>query len=120
MPPNQDCPVCGQRIEDWHVEWYLTEWPALHNGMAAMDCPVCRQPVGLQQGNVGPAPPGVPVVRRSVAKAAAWAASQALHAGGTLQGYTSSAGAGRQYTGYWTAREIRQADADEQAKQQGP
>ena len=38
-------------------------------------------------------------------KAAEWAASQAVSAGGTLQGYTSSAGAGAQYAGYWTPQD---------------
>ena len=45
---------------------------------------------------------------------------QAVSAGGTLHGYTSSAGAGAQYANYWTPQEVREADADEQAKQQGP
>jgi hypothetical protein len=85
-----------------------------------MDCPLCRQPVGFQQGKIGPAPPGVPVVRRSADQAAQWAASQAISAGGTLQGYTSAAGAGAQYANYWTAQEIQQADANAQSKQQGP
>jgi predicted dinucleotide-binding enzyme len=53
-------------------------------------------------------------------KAAAWAASQAVSAGGTLQGYLSAAGAGDQYASYWTQQEVQQADANEQAKQQGP
>jgi len=120
MPPNEDCPNCGQKIEDWHVEWYKTERPALYQGLAAMDCPICGQPVGIQQGNIGPALPGVPLVKRSADKAAEWAASQAVHAGGTLQGYLSTVGAGMQYTTYWTPQEVRQADATEQAKQQGP
>ena len=76
--------------------------------------------VGFQQGKIGPAPPGVPVVRRYTDKAAEWAASQAVAAGGTLQGYTSSSGAGAQYASYWTPQEVRQADANEQAKKQRP
>jgi hypothetical protein len=107
-------------VADWHVEWYRGEGPALYRGLAAMDCPLCRQPVGFQQGRVGPAPGGVPLVKRYADKAAEWAASQAVSAGATLHGYTSSAGAGAQYANYWTSQEIRQADADEQAKQQGP
>jgi hypothetical protein len=81
-----------------------------------MDCPLCRQPVSFQQGKIGAAPPGVPLVRRHADKAAEWAASQAVSAGGTLQGYTSAPGAGAQYAGYWRAQEVWQADADEQAK----
>jgi hypothetical protein len=120
MPPNEKCPSCRQRVEDWHFEWYESEDPALFNGLAAMDCPLCGHPVGFAQGRIGPAPPGVPLVKRSVAKAAEWAASQALSAGGTLQGYTSAGGAGAQYASYWTAAKVRQADADQQAKKQGP
>jgi hypothetical protein len=55
-----------------------------------------------------------------VDKAAEWAALQAVAAGGTLQGYTSVAGAGGQYASYWTSQEIQQADAKEQAKKRGP
>jgi len=120
MPPNEECPNCLQIVEDWHVEWYKTEGPLLYKGLAAMDCPLCGQPVGFQQGKIGPAPPAVPLVRRHADKAAEWAASQAVSAGGTLQGYLSVAGAGTQYAGYWTPQEVRQADATEQAKKGGP
>ncbi len=51
MPPNEECPNCHQKVEDWHVEWYMTEGPALYQGLAAMDCPLCGQPVGFQQAN---------------------------------------------------------------------
>src|SRR5260370_34362863 len=120
MPPNEECPNCHQKVEDWHVEWYKTEGPSLYKGLASMDCPLCGQAVGFQQGKIGPAPPGVPLVRRYADQAAEWAASQAISAGGTLQGYTSSPGAGIQYANYWTPQEVQQADANEQAKQQGP
>jgi hypothetical protein len=120
MPPNEQCPNCHRLIEDWHIEWYKTEGPSLYKGLAALDCPLCRQPVGYQRGQIGPAPWGVPVVRRYIDQAAAWAATQAISAGGTLQGYTSVAGAGIQYANYWTAQDVHQADADAQAKQGGP
>src|SRR5712692_7098326 len=94
MPPNQECPNCHQKVEDWHVEWYKTEGPALFKGLLAMDCPLCGQPVGFRQGRIGPAPPGIPLVRRHADNAAEWAAAQALSAGATLQGYTSTVGAG--------------------------
>jgi hypothetical protein len=116
MPPNEDCPHCRQKVSDWHIEWYEAEVAALYQGRAAMDCPLCRQPVGFRRGQIGPAPTGVPLVRRSAAKAAEWSATQALASGGTLQGYTSSPGAGLQYATYWTPQEVQQADADEQAK----
>ncbi len=37
--PNEECPNCHQKVEDWHVEWYKTEGPMLFRGLAAMDCP---------------------------------------------------------------------------------
>ena len=120
MPPNEKCPNCFHLVEDWHVEWYKTENTLLYRGLAAMDCPLCGQPVGLQGGNVGPAPPGVPMVKRHVDKAAEWAVLGAGHAGGTLDGYISIAGAGSQYVNYWTPQEVQQADSNEKAKNQGP
>jgi hypothetical protein len=120
MPPNQPCPNCLQMVEDWHVEWYKTEPPALFRGLAAIDCPLCRQPVGLQQGTIGPAPPGVPLVRRHADKAAEWAALGAQYAGGTLLGYVSAPGPGIQYSNYWTPQEVQQADFHEKTKKQGP
>jgi hypothetical protein len=85
-----------------------------------MDCPLCGQPVGFLQGQIGPAQLGVPLVRRHADKAAEWAAFQAVSAGGTLQGYTSAPGPGIQYANYWTLQEVQLADANEQAKKQGP
>jgi hypothetical protein len=120
MPPNEECPNCRQKVEDRHFEWYKSEGPSLFKGLAAMDCPLCRRPVGFQHGRIGPAPPGVSIIKRYADKAAEWAASQALSAGGTLQGYLSAAGAGAQYAGYWTLQDVRQADANEKAKQRGP
>jgi hypothetical protein len=120
MPPNQECPNCHQKVEDWHVEWYKTEGPSLYKGLAAMDCPICGQPVGFQQGKIAAAPSGVALVRRYADRAAEWAAAQAVSAGGTLQGYLSAAGAGAQYANYWTAPEVQQADRDQHAKHRGP
>ncbi len=85
-----------------------------------MDCPLCGQPVGFQQGTIGPAPPGVPLVRRNADKAAEWAALGAKYAGGTLHGYISTAGPGSQYANYWTLQQVQQSDSNEKAKQQGP
>src|SRR5215813_11239566 len=116
MPPNGECPSCRFKVEDWHLEWYKTEGPLLYQGQAALDCPLCRQAVGFQQGKIGPTPVGVPVVRRYADQAAHWAAYQAVAAGGTLQGYLATAGPGIQYASYWPAIEVRQADAAEQAK----
>jgi hypothetical protein len=120
MPPNEDCPNCLQRIADWHIEWYKTEGPAIVKGLAAMDCPLCGQPVGCYRGIIGPAPAGVPVWRRQVDKAAEWAALQAIPAGGTLQGYLTAPGSGAQYAKYWSPQEVLWADTNEQAKKRGP
>src|SRR5271157_1850238 len=62
----------------------------------------------------------VPIITRQADQAAEWFASQAISAGGTLQGYTSVAGAGAQYAAYWTPQEVLQADAHRRAKQGGP
>jgi len=94
-------------VEDWHVEWIKSEGARLFQGLAAMDCPVCGQPVGFRQGKISPAPAGVPLVRRNAAKAAEWAASQAVSAGGTLRGYLSTAGAGFQYASFSTPPSVR-------------
>jgi hypothetical protein len=120
MPPNEECPICRQIVEDWHVEWYKSEGPALYKGLAAMDCPLCRQPVGFHQGKIGPAPPGVLLVRRDADKAAEWAPLGAKYAGGTLQGYISRVGPGSQYGNYWTPQEVQQADSKQQKMKQGP
>lgn len=120
MPPNEECPNCHRVVADWHVEWYKNEGPSLYQGLMVLDCPLCRQAVGFQGGKIGSALPGAVLVKRHAAQAAEWAASQAISAGGTLQGYTSVAGAGIQYAFYWTLQEITQADTDRQAKQGGP
>lgn len=85
-----------------------------------MDCPICFNPVGFVKGKICTAPVGVPLARRDVNKAAAWAASQAVSAGGTLKGYTSISGAGVQYANYWTSHEVLQADVNTHGKQGGP
>jgi len=107
-------------VEDWHLEWYQTEAPLFYRGLAALDCPLCGQAVGFQQGLIGLPPPGVPVVRRYPAKAAEWAALQAGWAGGTLQGYISTVGPGVQYATYFTPAEVQLADAQENATKGAP
>jgi hypothetical protein len=120
MPPNEHCPNCHRLVVDWHIEWYKTEGPALYQGLAALDCPLCRQPVGFKGGRIGPVSTGVPTITRHAEQAARWAASQAIAAGRTLQGYLSVPGAGSQYVSYWTAQEVLQADLHQRAKQGGP
>jgi hypothetical protein len=120
MPPNEECPNCHQTILDWHIEWYETEGPALFRGLAALDYPLCGEAVGFEEGRIGPAPLGVRLVRRSAEQAAKWAESQATSAGGTVQGYTSVAGAGIQYANYWSPQEVSQADANQRYENQAP
>jgi hypothetical protein len=120
MPPKEECPNCHQIVLDWHVEWYVSEGPALYKGLVAMDCPLCGQRVGFQLARIGPAPTQAVVVKRSASKAAEWATFQAVAAGGTLGGYLSKAAAGLQYASYWPQSEIQQADATEQAKLRSP
>lgn len=120
MPPHEKCPNCGQDIEDWHLEWYKTEGALLFQGLVSTDCPLCGQPVGFQQGKIGPAPVGVPLVKRYADKAAEWATLGARYAGGTLAGYLATPGPGNQYANYWTPTEIQQADLNQQAKKQVP
>jgi hypothetical protein len=119
MPPHEDCPNCQQKVQDWHIEWYKTEAVTVIKGLAAMDCPLCGQPVGCQRGLIGPAPPGVPLVRRHVDQAAEWAAWQATAVGGTLQGYLTTAGPGVQYANYFCPQEVLRADADVRARKRG-
>jgi hypothetical protein len=111
MPPKEECPNCHQVVDDWHIEWYKSEGPSLYNGLVAMDCPLCGSLVGFEQGKIGPAPPGAPLVRRNADQAAQWAAAQALSAGGL-----AASGAGTQYAIYWSQHEVQQADAKESEK----
>ena len=120
MPPNEECPNCHQIVEDWHVEWHETEGPALYKGLVAMDCPLCGGRVGFQRGKIGPAPMGVPLVKRSADKAAEWAPLGAKFAGGTLQGYISTTGPGSQYAQYWIMSVVLQADSNQNARNQVP
>src|SRR5438552_1365421 len=120
MPPNEECPNCHQNVQDWHVEWYKSEGPMLFQGRAAMDCPLCGQPVGFRQGRIGPGPPGDPLVRRYAERAAEWALLGAKYAGGTLQGNISISGPGSQYANYWNSQKVLRADSNERAKKQGP
>jgi hypothetical protein len=113
LPANEKCPMCGVVVEDWHTEWYeSSQVRALYQGKAAMDCPVCQQPVGYVGAVVGLAPAGVPVLKRSVTKAADWASDPAHQ---TLENYIINQ-QGKQYHGYWSDDEIKQADS----AQKGP
>ena len=46
MPPNERCPYCAVLILDWHNEFYEGDQrTAIYRGEAAMDRPLCSQPV---------------------------------------------------------------------------
>lgn len=115
MPPNEHCPHCSQLIRDWHNEWHtLAERRAIYNGHAAMDCPLCRQPVLWFQsrdlaGLAGNAP--LQIYRRSAILAAQWVPIREATSG-NLAGYLRTHPAGQQYAGYWQASEIQQADQE--------
>src|SRR5690242_4016094 len=113
MPPNEPCPHCGQLIRDWHNEWYeFAQRRAIYSGHAAMDCPLCRQPVIWFQSRDLTAPAGdtqVQIYKRSAIIAAQWVPIREATCG-NLAGYIGSHPAGQQYGGYWQASEIQKAD----------
>jgi hypothetical protein len=74
----------------------------------------------FNEEKIGPAPTGVPLVKRSADKAAEWAPLGAKFAGGTLQGYISTTGPGTQYAQYWIMSVVLQSDSNQQAKKQVP
>ena len=113
MPPNERCPHCAALILDWHNEFYDREQRrAIYRGQAAMDCPLCRQPVLWFESRDIAAPPvnaQVPVYRRSAAIAAQWVPIRET-ACINLAGYIANHPAGQQYGGYWQPSEVQQAD----------
>jgi hypothetical protein len=113
MPPNEPCPHCGELILDWHNEWYeAAQRRAMYSGQAAMDCPLCRQPVLWFESRDIAAPPGnaqVPVYQRSAVLAARWVPIREPAYSG-LAGYIANHPAGQQYSGYWQPTEVQQAD----------
>jgi hypothetical protein len=95
--PAGDCPACGRRIDDWHVEWLAPpDQGPLFRGQTAIDCPECGAPI-LVTGNqnvVGVAPPDVSVRKRSRAHAEKWARARAISLDDYLQQH------GLAYRGY--------------------
>jgi hypothetical protein len=112
MPPNELCPQCAALVEDWHLEWCPDGSPLLfYQASAVTDCPVCHRPVSYQGGVLSvPTSAALPLLRRQVAKAAAWARNNGL----TLEDYLRGPSAGQQYTGYFSQAAIQQADATAQ------
>ena len=113
MPPNEPCPYCGQLVQDWHNGWYdLVQRRAIYRGQAAMDCPLCRQPVLWFQSRDLAAPASsvhMQTYKRSANLAAQWVPIREATFG-NLHGYIGNHPAGQQYGGYWQTSEIQQAD----------
>jgi hypothetical protein len=113
MPPNEPCPHCGELILDWHNEWYDGEQRrTIYSGQAAMDCPLCRQPVLWFESRRIAAPPAnaqVPVYHRSAIIASQWVPIREPTCA-NLAGYIVHHPAGQQYSSYWPHSEVQQAD----------
>jgi hypothetical protein len=108
--------VCGGVVQDWHTEWTdPTHGPDFHQGLRALDSPICGGWVLDQQQKIQAVPAGdnPQGTRRIPLQAARWAKSQSRE--GNLRDYLDQAAPGQQYRGYFTDQEIQDADADAQA-----
>lgn len=99
MPPRKPCPnsACGELIYDWHTEWISKRDRGLvFNGQAGVDCPNCGASI-LIPGDVvrAVAPDTLPLIKRSLAQADAWA----RYASTTLDAYLKTL-EGSQYANY--------------------
>ncbi len=115
-PANVPCPVCGGVVQDWHTEWTdPAQGPDLYKGLMALDCPLCGGWVLYKGQRVQAVPPGdnPQRARRLPLQAARWAKSQSPQ--GTLRDYLDQTAPGQQYRGYFSDREVQEADADAQA-----
>jgi hypothetical protein len=116
FPANVACPVCGGIVQDWHTEWTdPAQAPDFYKGLNALDCPLCRAWVlyKVQKIQAVPAGENPQRVRRLPLQAARWAKSQSRQ--GNLRDYLDQSPPGQQYRGYFTDKEIQDADADAQA-----
>jgi hypothetical protein len=100
-------------VLDWHSEFYEREQrTAIYRGKAAMDCPLCRQPVLWFESRDITAPAEnaeVGVVSRSALIAAQWVRIRETECI-NLAGYIANHPAGQQYGEYWQPSEVQQAD----------
>jgi hypothetical protein len=98
LMPAGDCPSCGQRIEDWHVEWLaLPDQGPVFRGQAGIDCPLCGASVLIVYNKdvIGIAQAGQPTVRRSRKQAEKWAQTRSI----SLEDYLQTR-SGSQYQDY--------------------
>jgi hypothetical protein len=75
-PHGQKCPHCKRKVWDWYIEWYdLSIKAAVFNGLEAMDCPWCREPVvyDSRKDLVNLAPEGTTPNQRSLEEATKYA-----------------------------------------------
>ena len=115
-PASVPCPVCGEVVQDWHTEWNdPAHGPDFYKGLRALDCPLCGGWVLYRQQQIQavPAVAQPQKTRRLPLQAARWAKSQSKQ--GNLREYLDQSTPGRQYRGYFTDQEVRDADADAQA-----
>jgi hypothetical protein len=115
-PASVPCPVCGGVVQDWHTEWTdPTQAPDFYQGLRALDCPLCGGWVLYKGQNVQAVPAGdnPQRTRRLSLQAARWAKSQSRQ--GNLRDYLDQTAPGQQYRGYFTDKEVQDADADAQA-----
>lgn len=98
---------------DWHNKFYEGEQRrAIYRGQAAMDCPLCGQPVLWFESSelaVPAAEVQLPVFRRLASIAAQWVPIREA-AFVNLAGYVANHTAGQQYNAYWQPGEVQQAD----------
>jgi hypothetical protein len=115
-PANAPCPVCGAVVQDWHTEWTdPTYAPDFYKGLRALDCPICGGWVLYRAQRIQAVPAGdnPQKTKRIPLQAARWAKSQSRQ--GNLRDYLNQTPPGQQYNGYFTAKEVQDADADAQA-----
>src|SRR5712692_8448232 len=110
-PANVPCPVCGGVVQDWHTEWTdPTQAPDFYKGIRALDCPLCGGSVLYKEQKIQAVPAGdnPQGTRRLPLQAARWAKSQSRQ--GNLREYLDQTAPGSQYRGYFTDKEIQEAD----------
>lgn len=115
-PANVPCPVCGTLVQDWHTEWTdPAQAPDFYKGLKVIDCPLCGGWVLYKEQKIQavPADESPQRVRRLPLQAARWAKSQSRQ--GNLRDYLDQSPPGQQYRGYFTDKDVQDADADAQA-----
>ena len=103
-------------VHDWHTEWTDPALaPEFYKGLRAIDCPLCGEWVLYKGQRIQAVPAGdnPQKTKRLPLQAARWAKSQSKQ--GNLRDYLVQTTPGQQYRGYFTDKEVQEADADAQA-----